>query len=324
MKSKYSIVFSIPIHEKFEVVIDQIINIKRFNPNSAIVFHVSQKFDYQNSKIDTREFYEIIKLYDGVYVNSNQLRTGWADIIQAHISNYDFIKQKIAFDYFFFMASNELFIREGLEEKVYKYDCAIGKIEKKSVPDWSWWNDSENDSELNNMLYSINPNARPIGTQIEGCYFSQVLFEEITRIIKKYYDWENMKNAYPREEVYFSSIVWNQVFYKNQNIKIQPLLNGNCANAFMPWTRFQYKVTMTDIYRILKKDNFYSVKRVDRYLNNYLRAYIRKKFGYNEEERNLGLLVHNNYPIICYWIKDLYSQIYILVGDMKRKKNNNN
>ena len=40
---KYAVAFSIPAHEKFEVIVDQITNINHFNPNCAIVLHISKK-----------------------------------------------------------------------------------------------------------------------------------------------------------------------------------------------------------------------------------------------------------------------------------------
>ena len=87
---KYKIVFSIPIHEKFEVVLDQTLNYLTLNADCAIVYHISQGFDEKNSKISRLEFESIISQYNGVYINPTSVRTGFGDIIQAHIINYIF------------------------------------------------------------------------------------------------------------------------------------------------------------------------------------------------------------------------------------------
>ena len=108
---KYNIVFSIPIHEKLEVVIDQIINFFYFNQNCAIVFHISQGFNYKQSGLSLEEFKERIAQIGNVYINPESVRTGRDDIIQAHLSNFKFVYSFLEFDFFSLCASNELLLK---------------------------------------------------------------------------------------------------------------------------------------------------------------------------------------------------------------------
>lgn len=61
----YNLMFSIPIHEKLECVIDQILNIRSLNPNSAIVLHISENFNYHNSLISREKFERITEELGG-------------------------------------------------------------------------------------------------------------------------------------------------------------------------------------------------------------------------------------------------------------------
>lgn len=62
---KYKILFSIPVHEKLEVVLDQIANILTLNRDCGIVLHFSPVFDYPNSAIDKDTFIRKIDAYNG-------------------------------------------------------------------------------------------------------------------------------------------------------------------------------------------------------------------------------------------------------------------
>ncbi|WP_295095950.1 hypothetical protein, partial [Ruminococcus sp.] len=122
---KYNIVFSIPIHEKFEVVLDQIINFFHFNPDCAIVYHISQGFNYKTSQLSKEEFVKAIDIIGNVYINPESVRTGGADIIQAHLSNFKYIASVVDFVFFSMCSSNELFIKAGLTGFVNDHDCGI-------------------------------------------------------------------------------------------------------------------------------------------------------------------------------------------------------
>lgn len=121
----YDIVFSIPVHEKLDVVLDQIYNINFFNKNCAVVLHISQTFNYEGSLLTREKFDKIVAQLGNVYINPDSLRTGAFDIIQAHISNFYYMNQTEDFLYFSMLSSNELFIKPGLFSHISDYDCGI-------------------------------------------------------------------------------------------------------------------------------------------------------------------------------------------------------
>ncbi|MBR1858812.1 MAG: hypothetical protein IJ797_04885, partial [Selenomonadaceae bacterium] len=106
-----NIMISIPVHEKTEVVIDQIVNYKHFCPNCGIVLHISKSFDYENSFHTEREFHSILGMFENVFINPHHLDTSYADIVHTHVSNFDYISQLIDFEYFALGSSNDLFVR---------------------------------------------------------------------------------------------------------------------------------------------------------------------------------------------------------------------
>jgi hypothetical protein len=277
---KYDIVFSIPIHERFEVVVDQILNFFHYNPNCAIVFHVSQGFNYKGSALTKDEFTSIINEIGNVYINPETVRTGRDDIIQAHLSNFKYISSKADFMFFSLCASNELFIKEGLYNHIREYDCGVEllDIEKKENENWFSGIRALGDYELrqylcNNGLYKF------YGSHVEGSYYKKELFNSIVKGIESFYDYKKMRYAYPREEVYFTSVMKVIDSHKKQNVNL---------NKLFSWSRWEemkaLKVWAWDVNRLIYDSDVFSVKRVDRFLNANLRIYIRQMSGLVRDE----------------------------------------
>lgn len=59
-------VISIPVHERAEVVIDQICNYKFFCPDCGIVLHISNGFNWKESLLSEEEFLAALKTFDNV------------------------------------------------------------------------------------------------------------------------------------------------------------------------------------------------------------------------------------------------------------------
>lgn len=284
---KYNIVFSIPIHEKFEVVVDQVLNFFCFNPNCAIVFHISQGFNYKGSSISKERFIDIINGIGNVYLNPESVRTGLGDIIQAHISNYNFIKNIADFKYFSMCASNELFVKPGLYEYINKFDCGVKllDIDQHKFNDWTPGIKAKEDEVLTNYLKNKGID-KIYGSHIEGSYYKKDLFDEIVNEIAGFYDYKTMSNAYPREEIYFSSVLW-MIMLKKHDVKI----NSGGVFSYTRWNGFtNYKIWIWDINRLKNRDNLFSVKRVDRSIDARFREYARIRFGYKSKEADLGIL----------------------------------
>ncbi|MBQ9419739.1 MAG: hypothetical protein IJU31_05105 [Synergistaceae bacterium] len=277
------IIFSIPVHEKPEVVFDQVCNIQHFNPGCGIVLHISPVFSWDKSKITRSEFESRLREFPDVFVNPEQVRTGWFDIIQAHVSNYKCVRGKVGFDYFVLCASNELYIKTGAEEFVEGYEAGFSFKPVDFKHNIGYVERASRDEPLLNIIKHITNYANKneilrciYHCQVEGDFFSVKVFDEIFALMEKYFDHNAIKYLYQREEIYFGTIT--KLTTPEEKIWNKPL------------TFFTYNAHGRDtINSLISNENkFFSVKRVDRDINNPLRAYIRDVVGgYHDEVARL-------------------------------------
>lgn len=197
---KYEIAISIPVHEKPEIIMDQIYNINKFVENAAIILHISKDFLENFKKAQ-------INLPQNVYIDDKNIRTGWGDIYLAHILNFEFAKKIIDFRYFILHASNDMYIKKGINRYIEKFDAGYN-IRKTSSEKSLWWpsHEAKKDPFLLKMLSKIN-SKHIIGSQVEGSFYKKEIFEEICKIILDTgkSGFINFRN-YPKEEIYFSSL----------------------------------------------------------------------------------------------------------------------
>ncbi len=281
---EYNIAFSLPVHEHFEVILDQVLNILTFNPNCVVILHESPVFDYVNSTLSKEDFCKALKdlnLDSQVYINPIRVRTGLYDIIQAHIANFDYANLNFNFQFFSMISSNELFIKKGLFDRIKEYDCGLGKKKIcEGMPTDSKQKSLE-DRDLYRILEELNSDE-VYSSQIEGSYYKRGLFYNMSELIKKHYNYQMMKEKYAREEVYFSTIFF--ALNKDGEYKIAP----NCNYTYVPWMRRSGLIRLCEVKKFSNKDScIFSVKRVDRKLNDNIRAFIRQTNGYLELEKSV-------------------------------------
>lgn len=286
---RYNIVFSIPVHERYEVVLDQILNYLSFNPECAIVLHISPSFDDNNSLISKELFLSFIKNKGNVFINPSSVRTGWSDIIQAHISNFHYVDSIIEFEYFSMCASNELFVKEGLYSYINNFDCGVSFIDAKKHPEWVPAQYANKDLCLRKMIHDLGSDVI-MPSHIEGSFYSRDIFFKICSVIDAHFDYKEAKlfKFYPREEVYFSTVLW-ALSQRDKSIKVKDtglftlihwndhILRYNCM-----------EILLCDIRKCKKAESpYHSVKRIPRIIDDYRRAYIRQNRGYFDELKSL-------------------------------------
>ena len=271
---------SIPVHEKTEVVIDQIINYKYFCPNCGIVLHISKGFDYKNSFHTEKEFLFILSTFDNVFVNPSHLDTAFADIIHTHVSNFDYVSKIVDFEYFCMGASNDLFVRAMPEIKDYDINCDDKLVENKA--NWAWFKHTFSDEYLKSIVDYFNGTKSDVrNSQIEGSFYKKDIFKNISEIIKKFYNFEDVKKnnriIYPREEVYFSTIA----FLLNKDVR-----NLKLNYTFVAWNNFNFTPKIEEIISISNGniEGKFSVKRVARNLNDTMRFMIATQIGHYREQ----------------------------------------
>lgn len=193
------LVVSIPVHEKPDVINNQIENFQKYIKDVSIVLHVSDSFFKQYTLSD-------IKSYKDVYINPEHLKTTWSDILKAHISNFHFIQSKIDFDYFILHASNDMYIKYGFQKYVQQFDAGF-HVRKVTKNNSHWWvgNKALQDTSLRKMMGYCNQEVI-IGSQVESSFYKKELLIRIIEIIEKFYSPSKIQTIYPREEIYFSTI----------------------------------------------------------------------------------------------------------------------
>lgn len=306
----YKIMFSLLVHEEPDVIIDQMVNLNHFVQDSAVVLHINPKFDFEKFNYTFEEFKEKITSFGNVFINENRLGVGKDNIIQAHVSNFSFV-ENVDFEYFYFIASNELFIKEGLYQHIKNYEYGCENLIKE---DWHYFELMKNDTDLGRMMKENNIQCHSY-SQIEGSFYKKELFQRINSIIIEYYDYKHPIGKYPRDEVYFSTLA-NGLFINMKHY------NGCCCKI-----RWEGKILFTSIgsiKRILKKEEtpLFSVKRVDRVLNNYLRSYIRKHIGHYsletksytkkkiKESSKIKILFLNIFYLVKFFIRNIMAKLY--------------
>ncbi len=180
------------------------------------------------------------------------------------------------------------------------------------------------DDALNKMLEELG-GKRIVASHIEGSFYLKDLFKKIVDIIEKYYDYKKMTIAYPREEIYFSTLLWCMLS-KNKTIKV--LNNGLFTLVHWGFGYNRMNIRISDVNKICSFESpYYSVKRVDRIIDNYLRAYIRQKCGYSnshfykdiscKEKSMFNLYCEDQFAGLKWRINYFYGKLINLIQHIK-------
>lgn len=309
------LLFSIPVHEKPEVVLNQIENFKYFNPNSIVVLHVSLGM----SVADYTRLKALFEDLDYVYINPIRLQTGWADgtLFKAHLENMRFaLREDLKFSYFCLHASNEMFVKTGLEDWVKGIDAGFDQVnEGKNNPVYQQIDHFKKDINSSRILRR-NGLKTVLGSQVEGTFYSRELVAIITRrlegrtlgelggffsigidkvgtfkslvyriieVLLRRFRFPLRVTPFCKEEVYFPTLVSDLLSER---------ITRNMSYCFMNWHN-NLSINKNEIGWIRENNiaalhqsksfrtstelspfNYFTVKRVDRDLNDALRNYI--------------------------------------------------
>lgn len=259
------ICLSIPIHTALDVVEQHIQNIFFFVKNSIIVLHVT--LDQSQEFFDTAKSFEK-KYLNRVFVNSKRYKTycpienvlGLASI---HASNYEYIKSLESFDVFSIHASNEMFIRFGVENSYDNYSIGLSNYTYcETIGEW-------NNSWIREMKKIIPVNHVYWGGVVEGTFFDKNIMEEVSRITL----------ALDSQPASSEPLVFNTIA-----LNVFPELKGTQRVTF---TTCSQVVNDSMIFNTLNgcngHENYYALKTVPREINHPVRLkinnIIREKHG---------------------------------------------
>ncbi len=266
------VAISIPVHEKQDVVINQINNIKKYVPEAILVIHISSEMK------ECADLEAYIANDTNVYFNPTHLRCGWGNIIDAHISNFNYLKSIMDFDYIMFHASNDMYIRKGVELYISQFDAGfhVHKIYKIS----RWWPSvcALEDPVVDELLKLLGAESI-VATQIEGSFYRKELFDDVVEAIEKariltaQQDKSDYAKSYTREEVYFSTVAYHLIQEKGLN-RGYPTTYSEVHDFDRALWKKQY-ITW-GIYHRLGLKAFIPRTKYDQFEKNYSEKYAKK------------------------------------------------
>ena len=168
------LLFSLPVHEKPQVVVNQIDNFRKYNPGCEIILHISMGMP----EGDFKELSNWSNEIDFVHINPLRLRTGWADgtLFKAHMENLRrALFLEIPFSHVCFHASNDLFVKTGLESWIQGFEAGFDPINKgKNNPVYQQIAHFKKDWG-SRKLARKHGLKEVLGSQIEGTFYSREL-----------------------------------------------------------------------------------------------------------------------------------------------------
>jgi len=262
-------IISIPVHERPDVILDQIANINRFFPEADIVLHVSAGY-FEKYKI------EPICGQRGVYINPEHMETGWGNIFLTHVNNFFFVETLgNKYDYFIFHSSNDLYVRHGVAEYIQQFDAGFNLhyLPKKYT---YWWPCARawEDPGLEACMEAIGQ-TRIIATQVEGSFYKMDIVRTIMKTILNCVDSGKVqpdKGIYgTREEMFFSTL----------------------AECMVPRAKIGRPFIFSEVHRF-DRELWDTFKKMDKLYNKFFhyvlprRAYEKLKCIYNDSKFKQG------------------------------------
>lgn len=271
------LLFSIPVHEKQDVVNNTVENIFNFNPNSKIILHISKNFDYFDEKYSN---------YKNLYFNySNFDYVLGEDLLVYHVSNFNYaINTNILFEYFILCASNELYIKKNSINYIKKYKNGIQIVPFNKEADWHNFNKNiENTDLIYSLFKSINNNII-CGGQTEGQFFQKHIFSKIKDIYLNITKNNNIKINFEAEEI-IPQTIFNTLDleygkpltlqnYTNKITLSKDFIKNLIKGCIIPDNKIKSQLISPHVN--LSSQNIYSIKRVDRTFNS-IRNFLTEK-----------------------------------------------
>ncbi len=325
------ILFSIPVHERQDIINNHIENILNKNPNSNIILHVNKSFK-------TFNFNDTILKYKNVYINPNNHNYIYGKgLLWIHISNFvEAIKININFKYFCIISSNEMFIKEGLIKYIEKHKNGAQIVENNNNIIWhNFRKGIENDVVVMQMLKDLRINTI-YGGQTEGQFYEKNIFQYISDVYLKYFGNKEL-STFETEEILVQTIfkgldIEYGLPFTLQNYStnliftpelIEQIINNN---GIIPYV--QIKENLYSPHCNKDYTSIYSIKRIDRTFND-IRNYITTKgFILNKSTFQLNTEYYSNGSILKFLTNKIIlfknlkqiNKMIIIGFDMKLKK----
>jgi len=311
------LLFSLPVHEKQDIINNQIENILNFNPNAKIMIHINKSF--KNFNINNSK-------YHNVYVNSKSFNYQHSKgLLWIHINNYlEAERLNIDYKYFIIVSSNEMFIRHGLNTYINNNKNGLQIVQYSSNINWhNFKKKLDKNNSMIDMLSYLKLNTF-YGGQTEGQFYQKNIFKNISDIYIKYFG-ETEINSFETEEIVCQTIFksfdinYSLPFtlqnYSNKLVYDEKFINDIIENKIKIPNNFISDTLLPSPHIDQSCESIYSIKRVDR-TNNSIRDYLSKKgFILNKEIFQLNTYYYSNNSVLIF-----HSDNHI---SFKKNKSNN-
>lgn len=283
------LMISLLVHEREDVVFDQIRNFKRYVPGVSIIIHIAKTFSKNSRNLSDRLASE-----PKVLVNPINLDTAWADGSQAeaHILNLRYLfKKRVVFDGCIFHASNDLYVRGGLLDYLEGIDAACCQEPIKDPI----WIESVRKDKLMTYLY-LKFGTNPIWSEIEGSFYTREVLEKMLAVIDEHSPgWmEQFLRKTPSilRRRHRIRAQFKGVFYPREETIFPTLAKPFLSNYVKPFCLRKINpgevASIQDVDRMLagKFDSkslphrkYFVLKRINRLLDDPVRTYIREQIS---------------------------------------------
>lgn len=278
------LLFSIPVHEKQDIVNNTIENIFNFNPNCKIILHINKNFTSFNKEKSK---------YSNLYINKTDLEyIPHEDLLIYHVSNFKYcIENNVQFKYFIFSASNELFIKKGAIHYINIKKNGLQIVEYDKEIDWHNFKKNIDEEDVILHLFDILKKDTLYGGQTEGQFYEKEIFNKICEYYLEITKNNSIKIKFEAEEI-IPSIVFKslnlshgdpinlQNYTNNIDFSVD-YINNLIKGIYIEDKPIKNQLTSPHINKT--SENIYSIKRVDRTFNK-IRNYLSKK----------GLILNNS------------------------------
>ncbi len=178
-----SILFSLPVHERPDIVEGQISNIARYCPGAAVAIHVSPVFTGDMAA------FKALEKTPGVFVNPNRLPTALGKgLFHVHAVNFLHGMQcQPATDTVALISSNEMFVRDSLTDYIVPFQAGAQIELFDPLTDWHLFHRGvEREPHVQALLTYLGLPAI-FGGQAEGLFFPTVLFAEMVKLYLRFF-----------------------------------------------------------------------------------------------------------------------------------------
>lgn len=181
------ILFSLPVHERPDILENQLSNIRKFCPRSTVMVHLSSS----TPSIEIPGFERACDM-ENVILNPIRRETKHGSgLLHVHIQNFFYAEElNIIYDRICLISSNEMFIRSGAEQVMMEYQAGSQMEIFDRTANWHLFRNDllEFLKEKKFLDTFFEKLSFPIyfGGQAEGQYYNKKIFYEIAKMYNRF------------------------------------------------------------------------------------------------------------------------------------------